>query len=555
MLEQLRRNSKNTIIYVLFGVIIAVFVINFGPGSRGCGSGQGASYAVTVHGSTVSEQDFHYAYAAAGFNQASPQVARLRRLKEFLLDKLIERELLVDEAERLGIVVSAKEAEDMVGDGRMMVIGVPRRVDNYVMVNGEFNYEHLKSVCQNTLGLTVAHFIDEQRKELMAERVRQLLQAGTRTTPDEVKADFESKERQVNLEFVKFAPRRFVDAVEVSQADIDAYAKAHEADLKKLWEERAYNYKKAEKQAHLERILVTVAKDAPEGAVKDAQTKIDAAKKLLDSGKSFAEVAKATSDDLATRLRGGVLGWRKKGYSGFGKALDDKIFAAAKGTIVGPERGDRGFEIVRVSDFREGDIPYESAASELAEEALRTDKAKERAKAEAEAAIAKVKAGGKLEELFPKPSDADEADVMKKLNPPPSLQETGMFARKGDLVPDLGVSAEVMKKAFALKTGELAGPLEASGSWAVIRVKDRKEPDMADFDKRKDELAHQYTRQKWAESMETWQKQRCTEARDGGYIKVNDEVLSYDGPRDPADKYQPCGGPESRLPRLPGLGS
>ena len=37
MLAAMRRNSRNVIIYVLFGVIIAVFVINFGPGSRGCG--------------------------------------------------------------------------------------------------------------------------------------------------------------------------------------------------------------------------------------------------------------------------------------------------------------------------------------------------------------------------------------------------------------------------------------------------------------------------------------------------------------------------------------
>ena len=43
MLEMMRRNSRNAIIYVLFGVIIAMFVINFGPGSRGCSSDAGAN--------------------------------------------------------------------------------------------------------------------------------------------------------------------------------------------------------------------------------------------------------------------------------------------------------------------------------------------------------------------------------------------------------------------------------------------------------------------------------------------------------------------------------
>ena len=37
MLEVMRRNSRNAIIYILFGVIIAVFIVSFGPGgSHGC---------------------------------------------------------------------------------------------------------------------------------------------------------------------------------------------------------------------------------------------------------------------------------------------------------------------------------------------------------------------------------------------------------------------------------------------------------------------------------------------------------------------------------------
>ena len=38
MLDAFRRNSKSTLIYLFFGVIIVVFVVNFGPGA-----GQGGS--------------------------------------------------------------------------------------------------------------------------------------------------------------------------------------------------------------------------------------------------------------------------------------------------------------------------------------------------------------------------------------------------------------------------------------------------------------------------------------------------------------------------------
>ena len=42
MLDTLRANSRSVLTYVLFGIIILVFVISFGPGSKGCGaSGSG----------------------------------------------------------------------------------------------------------------------------------------------------------------------------------------------------------------------------------------------------------------------------------------------------------------------------------------------------------------------------------------------------------------------------------------------------------------------------------------------------------------------------------
>ena len=82
MLEMLRRNSRNAIIYVLFGVIIAVFIINFGPGSRGCTPGAGATvYAAKVSGVTLTEQDFRFTYLAVTNGQVPAQVAQDRRFE------------------------------------------------------------------------------------------------------------------------------------------------------------------------------------------------------------------------------------------------------------------------------------------------------------------------------------------------------------------------------------------------------------------------------------------------------------------------------------------
>src|SRR5215468_8345769 len=170
MLETLRQNSRNAIIYVLFGIIIAVFIINFGPGSRGCTPAPGANFAARVAGSTLTEQDFRFAYIALGGTQFPGQMARERHLKEFVMDKLIERELFAEEAERLGFQVSEREVEDMIADGRMMVMGVPRRVDSYVYKDGKFDYERFRMVSQNQLGVTVMRFIEIERRELLADK-------------------------------------------------------------------------------------------------------------------------------------------------------------------------------------------------------------------------------------------------------------------------------------------------------------------------------------------------------------------------------------------------
>jgi hypothetical protein len=115
------------------------------------------------------------------------------------------------------------------------------------------------------------------------------------------------------------------------------------------------------------------------------------------------------------------------------------------------------------------------------------------------------------------------------------------------MVQDIGVSKELAKRAFEMKPGEIAGPFEVSGGAVVVRLKDRKDPDTSDFDKRKSDIMREYERTKWAEILDSWSKQRCTEVRDDGRIRVNDEILTYEqvaGPNKTPEKtkYEPCAG-------------
>ncbi|HEX6837078.1 MAG TPA: peptidylprolyl isomerase, partial [Polyangia bacterium] len=530
--------------------LIAAFVISFGPGSRGFGyQGPSSNMAAKVAGSTVSEQDFHFAYVALGGTQYPPQVARERRLKEFVMDRLIERELFAEEAQKLGYDVSNKEAEDQIYAGKMIVMGVPRRVDSYVYKDGKFDYDRFKMVSQNQLGVTVQHFIEIQKREMLADKLRESLRISSKVSPDEVKQEFESKGLQVNLEYGRFPERRYEEQVpDPTPAEVDAYVKAHGDELKKQYDERSFLYKNLEKQAKLRHIVVDAPKQVLQEQSESARIKVQNALTRIKGGTPFATVAKEVSTDDRTKGRGGEMGWRKKGFTGFGDAVDKKIFTAHVGDLIGPERTERGWELIEVEAFREGDVPLADAEKEMATDELRKDKAKEKAKAEAEAVMARVNKGEKLEDILPPevndPNEtAEEKQIkalMRKPDEPVHLQETGLFSRRGDMVQDIGISKELAKKVFDMKPGEVAGPFDVGSAWVVVRVKEHHDPDLADFEKRKSEIIREYERTKWAETVDSWSKQKCAEVRDDGRIKVNTDVLEYEvGGKSPIP-YQPC---------------
>ena len=546
MLDSVRQNSRSAIVYILFGVIIAAFIVSFGPGSPSGDSvldGFGTRYAARVYGNDISEQELNYSFIALGLPSRGD--AQAGRLREVVIDRLIERELLAHEAEQAGLLVSEDEAAKQLVDGNMFVAGLSRKVDGYAMRNNVLDYERLRMVVQNSYRLTMKQFVEIQRRELLADKFRQLLRAGTRASNDEVRAEFEDKARQTNLEYVRFTPFRYEQELVASDADIDTWAAAHEADIKKTYEERKLLYVKQDKSAKLRRILVDVKKDASEQQVSEAKAKLTAALQSIQGGKSFAEVAMAVSEDEATKKRGGSVGWRKKATTDFGTELENKIFAAKEGEVIGPERSDRGLELVKVEGFREGDIALDKARAELAEELYRAAKGKELAQASANDAAAKLRAGGKLADLFPK-DDSDAAEAQAK-GSKIQVEETGMFPRKGDTLPGIGTSAELVKKAFTVKPGEVVGPVDVSGAFIVATLKERKEPDQVEFDKKKDELAAEFGRTKWARLMTEYARHACVTANADGKLKVNQSMIADEpparrgsAPAIAASKYEPC---------------
>jgi peptidyl-prolyl cis-trans isomerase D len=570
MLEQMRKSSQSLLIYILFGIVIAVFVINFGPQSRGSSCEQTMAndhYAAKVAGELVTSSDFHYGYMVRGGAQAPVQRAKFQRLKETVMDQLIERELLAQEAERLGYVVTDEQVEDMIANGEIIGLGYRTTVPN-LMKNGKFDYDSFKSFVQFTLGVTPKSFVEEQKRELLAARVRELIRAGVVVSPSEVKADFERKGLQVNLEYVRFLGRTYEDEIEPTPAEVADYAAKHEAELKKTYDERKFVYEKMPKELRLRQILVKVAPDAAPDVEKAALKKAEALAARVRKGEAFDVIARATTEEPIAKAHGGDIGWRGHGATNLPGDLEKQLYAAKKGDIVGPLKGGTGFYITKVEGAREGNIPFADVKTDLADELYRSDKARAHAKEQAMGALALARADATktLKDLFPVPPDdkaddkkADDKDAKAAAKPAkakavdphaPRAEETGLFAahgtREGTRIEGIGVSNELAKAAFALTTAApLAGPFLVSDTWYVVRLKERKDPDLAEFDKKKDDLTRDAELTKWREVLTDWTRARCLEAKDAKRIQVNREVLRYEDSNEPP-AYEPCLPPPQR---------
>jgi hypothetical protein len=231
MLEKLRKSGASVLIYVLFGILIAGFVINFGPqsggSSQGCtGGGVSADTVLEVDGEELGRPAWRFAYnARAGRNQ----VARA----EAAMEDLLRSQILADEAEARGLVVSDALIDRKIKAGEIYLVG--RRWDlQSACESGQgpcyfkkvedqwfFDFEILKAYL-NQLGLSMGHFKDNQRREILADMVAELLRGSAAASRDEALARFVHENTTVSFDAVSFSPAAYKAALKVGPASTRA---------------------------------------------------------------------------------------------------------------------------------------------------------------------------------------------------------------------------------------------------------------------------------------------------------------------------------------------
>ena len=466
MLSVFRKNANNWFMVIIFAIITFVFVFTFGSWGGGNVSGS-IPIAATVNGKVISKSTFQANYSQAyqtmqayrpGFNEKQ---AREEHLDQTVIDRLITRELLAQAAEKRGILV----ADDDVG----------KVIQERFFPNKPFDADEYKRIVNGLYNTSATRFEDQVRRDILASRMEAILGDSQHVSEREIKEQFENKNNRADLEFLKIDPL-FYKAPEPSDAEAK---KLPMDDVEKFYNAHMNRYKQP-KKVNARHILIKVAEDAPPAEKQKARERIAAAKKRVDGGEDFAKVATEVSEDGSAK-QGGSLGMF--GPGAMVKPFEDAAFALKKGQVSDIVESRFGYHLIKVDEVQEAVTKeIKDVQVEIAKQILKDQGQMKEAKKVAEAALADLKKGTKMEDLKvpgllkigAEPAAPKDSDAYA-----PRVDSTGFFTQGARVVPKLGVAPELVKVAFALT---LDKPLhehvvEVNNRLYVVALKAREKPD------------------------------------------------------------------------------
>ena len=362
MLDFFRQRGLSNVIYgAIIVATIFAFVVTFRPNATSRTASLTEACAARVRGRCIDPKDFGAAYRVLVPSRSSA-VSRKLNLKRIALDGLVERELLDDEAKRLGIGVTDAEVTDQLYAGyvRVSIPAAAPSVAQSILLEMYQSYARAGIVSQEVAqahfnerdtaipvdfrdpktkmfdmktyerrvrelsNRSTTEFREEQARELLAAKMRDIVRAPVRVSEPEAWQEYG---RRYNTATVGWVPVKesWADrwAVDVTPAAIDAWTKDHQSDFDKTLAER-----KAEdlpKAGHIRHVLVKLPYGATDEEKAIGLAKLSWAWARIRGGEAFAEVARATSDDTGSAATGGDVGDKTDGFVAPFKAAADAL--------------------------------------------------------------------------------------------------------------------------------------------------------------------------------------------------------------------------------------
>ena len=526
MLDTLRANSRSVLTYVLFGIIIVVFIVSFGPGSRGCGTpgGRSESWAAKVNGEAITPGSFDEQYTQlARFYQAQGGgdlngVLQLR-LRQMAMDQVIQRELVDQEARRQGIVVSDDDVSSAI-----------KALPSF-QTNGQFDLELYKRAVTNAYG-SPGKFEERMRRDLAYQKMITLLRGTAKVTDGEIKDAWMADNDRADLEFARFQLSAARAEVNPTDAQIKDFIAREGPRIDRFYKENAGRFDR-KLRVRARHILVRVDPKADQADQDAAKKKIQALAERIGKGEDFAKVAAEVSEDPGSKARGGDLGFFGPGV--MAKEFETAAFALKPGQVSSPVKTPFGWHLIKVEEVQQPEVvPLEKARPEIARDLLTDDLAQRLATERATQVLRKLQAGHTFAEVLPAAAAGSKAPGPVKLG---ALivkpEDSGMFtAISAPNIPRIGAAPDLFADAMKANAGQVLGKVYETPTGPVIaRVKERQRPDASKFAERKGEIETRVRLRRESEIERAW----VDELRKRSKVQTNQEFVLGTARATPAD--------------------
>jgi peptidyl-prolyl cis-trans isomerase D len=510
MLEFFRQHLGGFFGIAIVGLLALAFALSFGAQSRGWGKAQTEQYAATVDGYEITEMAFRYAFNLSGGRNINEREGNRAGLQRAVLAGLVERQLLLDMAEEIGVSASTDEAEERIAKNefyltrpidslmsqiesnmflspaaisRVLVSDGHRVRQSFTGANGRFDLEGYQKFVRYYLQYSEEDFVEQQRLEIIAQRVRQIIAGSVRISEDEIRESYERDHDTAKIEYIRLIPSYFADKLDPSAAELEAWAAEHADEVKQYYETNKFRYTNLEKMARARHILIKADEGASQQERDQAETKIEGLLKRVKAGEDFGLLAKQYSEDEGSAAKGGDLGFNPRGR--MLPEFDEAMFNAKPGGITDIVETKFGYHIIKVEEFREGNIAIEEATPEIAEFLYRRSKGEETAKKTGDDFLIKLKAGETMASLVLEDENKGRSHLSLK------VLTSRPFTSTSTSIPGIGEDSDMVKSAFA---ASMENPIpdkvfEVRGDYYVIRLVERNKPNEEEFQKLKGGIA------------------------------------------------------------------
>jgi peptidyl-prolyl cis-trans isomerase D len=458
------------VLLIVIVAFIATSVMYFGSGSM---SGGVSDHAVaTVNGEEIPMDRFRRTYSnyiefyrQIYKDRLTPEMAERLGVTQQVINELVQDALIVQQAKREGVKVTDEEVRVRIQQMRPF------------QDNGRFSRDRYLSVLKQ-VRMDPADFEADQRRDLVRRKMEGLVREGVKVTPDELQQVYAFRRDRVRAAWAGVEAAPLMTQVTVADGDLEPYLKSHQAQftrperrkiqyalvhtksfaepvpdaaVEKYYTEHAAEFEKP-RRFRASHVLVRVPPVGGSEAEDKSRAKVEDVIRRAKAGEDFAKLARENSEDPATAVQGGDLGFVGPGE--MVPQFEQAVFALKKGEITAaPVRTPFGYHAIKVVDVQEGGRqPLKDVAPKIKEKLLA-----ERSERAAAAKAEEIKAPLQAAKDFP--AEARKLGV--------EVREATMA--RGDGLEGIGRDAALEEAVFLLAPGGVSSPLKTPSGYAVVK--------------------------------------------------------------------------------------